>query len=91
MKESKKALIDLGFPEFCIEDFHDLVMEYVEPIYNKKMSIEQLEKAFLDQTVSDYIVSYMRFLCSGYLRQNEENYLPFLIDYGGIDDFCKRG
>jgi ubiquitin thioesterase protein OTUB1 len=90
INESFESLVKQGFPEFTLEDFYQLVLTQVDLIRQQKMKVTELEKVFLDSFTSNYIVAYMRFLVSGYLKQHAKEYEPFLLEYSSIDEFCRK-
>lgn len=54
---------------------------------------EKLKYAFNrinDQSISDYIVCYLRFIISAYLKRNFEEYQYFISDGSSVPEFCLK-
>ncbi|CAB1345072.1 unnamed protein product [Coregonus sp. 'balchen'] len=78
--KSKLDLVNQGFTEFTIEDFHNTFMDLLE-LCEKQPGLSELLGSFRDQSVSDYIVVYLRLLTSGYL-QREHGFFQHFIEGG---------
>ncbi|MBN3304721.1 OTUB1 thioesterase, partial [Amia calva] len=76
--KSKLDLVNQGFTEFTIEDFHNTA------------SLGELLGTFNDQSTSDYLVVYLRLLTSGYL-QREGGFFQHFIEGGrSVKEFCQQ-
>jgi ubiquitin thioesterase protein OTUB1 len=89
LEKAKETVLDLGYPSFTVEDFHDTFMDVIDSLKDSS-SDEDLLKVFQDQGQSDYLVCYLRIVTSGYLQKNSEFYLPFLQGHATIKDFCSK-
>ncbi|KAG9340135.1 hypothetical protein JZ751_021854 [Albula glossodonta] len=78
--KSKLDLVSQGFTEFTIEDFHNTFMDLIE-LCEKQQSQSELLNSFNDQSMSDYVVVYLRLLTSGYL-QREQTFFQHFIEGG---------
>ncbi|XP_071507559.1 ubiquitin thioesterase OTUB1-like [Diadema antillarum] len=88
-KESKDELINLGFPSFTLEDFHDTFMEAVQSLQDQP-SVDKLVDTFCDQGISDYLVVYFRLLTSGELQKQSEFYQNFIEGGRTVKEFCSQ-
>ncbi|KAM9834655.1 ubiquitin thioesterase OTUB1-like isoform X2 [Syngnathus typhle] len=87
--KSKVDLVNEGFTEFTIEDFHHTFMSLIE-LCEKQPSLKELLRSFNDQNVSDYVVVYLRLLTSGYL-QREHGFFQHFIEGGrSVKEFCQQ-
>uniref|UniRef100_A0AAZ3SK50 Ubiquitin thioesterase OTUB1 n=1 Tax=Oncorhynchus tshawytscha TaxID=74940 RepID=A0AAZ3SK50_ONCTS len=87
--KSKLDLVNQGFTEFTIEDFHNTFMDLLE-LCEKQPGLRELLGSFRDQSVSDYIVVYLRLLTSGYL-QREHGFFQHFIEGGrSVKEFCQQ-
>uniref|UniRef100_A0A8C6S8R3 ubiquitinyl hydrolase 1 n=1 Tax=Neogobius melanostomus TaxID=47308 RepID=A0A8C6S8R3_9GOBI len=87
--KSKQNLVDEGFTEFTIEDFHNTFMDLID-VCQKQQSLQELWNSFNDQNVSDYVVVYLRLLTSGYL-QREYGFFQHFIEGGrSVKEFCQQ-
>uniref|UniRef100_A0A8C7W2C2 ubiquitinyl hydrolase 1 n=1 Tax=Oncorhynchus mykiss TaxID=8022 RepID=A0A8C7W2C2_ONCMY len=87
--KSKLDLVNQGFTEFTIEDFHNTFMDLLE-LCEKQPGLCELLGSFRDQSVSDYIVVYLRLLTSGYL-QREHGFFQHFIEGGrSVKEFCQQ-
>ncbi|XP_017485536.1 PREDICTED: ubiquitin thioesterase otubain-like [Rhagoletis zephyria] len=89
--KSKDKLVQLGFPSFTLEDFHDTFMEVVkrvDPAAGSTESMgEELHKVFNEQGYSDYVVVYLRLLTSGKLQEEADFYQHFIEGNFTIEEF----
>jgi len=88
-KESKDKLVELGFPAFTIEDFHDNFMDTLVKI-GEGMTTEQLLEVFNDSCPSDYLVVYMRLITSGHPQKESHFYSNFIEGDRSVSEFCKQ-
>nr|CAH7762150.1 unnamed protein product [Callosobruchus chinensis] len=90
---SKAILVDLGFPQFTVEDFYDTFMEVLKRlrgIDNKEDAKKELHTIFNEQGYSDYMVVYLRLLTSGQLQKDQDFYSCFIEGDRTITDFCHQ-
>ena len=86
VSNSKDILISEGFSDL-IEDFWEVFNEQLIEI--PSLNSEKLQFIFNDENNSNYLICYLRFIISGYLRRNAPIYEFFLDDGKSIDEFCK--
>ncbi|XP_026463200.1 ubiquitin thioesterase otubain-like [Ctenocephalides felis] len=91
-KQSKEKLVELGFPQFTLEDFHDTFMEVLRKLQTEEISEShsELHKLFNEQGYSDYVVVYLRLLTSGQLQEGAEFYQNFIDGDRTIAEFCHQ-
>lgn len=89
MKETKQ-FISAGFDPFIFEDFQQVVLDILEKIGIKSLTVSDLENIFLDPNQCEYIVVYMRLIVSGYIQAKKDDFLPFLFEYNSVEDFCRK-
>ncbi|XP_026122966.1 ubiquitin thioesterase OTUB1-like [Carassius auratus] len=87
--KSKLDLVNQGFTEFTIEDFHNTFMDLIE-LCEKQQSLGELLNSFNDQSVSDYIVVYLRLLTSGYLQREHVFFKHFIEGGRSVKEFCQQ-
>ncbi|XP_028839321.1 ubiquitin thioesterase OTUB1a isoform X1 [Denticeps clupeoides] len=87
--KSKLDLVSQGFTEFTIEDFHNTFMDLIE-MSEKQQSIGDLLSSFNDQSVSDYLVVYLRLLTSGFLQKEEDFFQHFIEGGRTVREFCQQ-
>lgn len=87
---SKDWLINLGFPQFTLEDFHDTFMEVVNVVGNGPSACDELYKLFNNSGYSDYVVVYLRLIASGQLQKEAEFYQNFIEGGRSVLDFCHQ-
>uniref|UniRef100_A0A8C5R3H6 Ubiquitin thioesterase n=1 Tax=Leptobrachium leishanense TaxID=445787 RepID=A0A8C5R3H6_9ANUR len=86
---SKEDLIKQGFTEFTIEDFHNTFMDLIT-LVDKRPPVTELLSAFNEQTVSDYVVVYLRLLTSGHLQRDSLFYQHFIEGGRSVKEFCQQ-
>ncbi|XP_065346976.1 ubiquitin thioesterase otubain-like [Cloeon dipterum] len=92
--KSKDDLVDLGFPKFTVEDFHETFMDVLksagpsEEELKMEDRISKLHGIFNEQGYSDYVVVYLRLITSGQLQKEAEFYQNFIEGDRGVKDFC---
>ncbi|XP_075151587.1 ubiquitin thioesterase otubain-like isoform X1 [Haematobia irritans] len=90
-ESSKNKLVQLGFPSFTLEDFHETFMEVVKRVdpstSTPDLLSEQLHTVFNDQGYSDYVVVYLRLLTSGKLQEEADFYQNFIEGNFTIEEF----
>ncbi|XP_056588081.1 ubiquitin thioesterase OTUB1a [Triplophysa dalaica] len=87
--KSKLDLVSQGFTEFTIEDFHNTFMDLIETC-DKQPSVGELLSSFNEQSVSDYIVVYLRLVTSGHLQREEEFFQHFVDGGRTVREFCQQ-
>ncbi|KAL7135226.1 hypothetical protein ABFS83_11G079100 [Erythranthe nasuta] len=90
----RKTLLSLGYAEFTFEDFFALFLEQLETVLSgpeASISHEELVERSRDQSVSDYVVMFFRFITSGEIRNRSDFYEPFIqgLTNTSVEQFCK--
>lgn len=82
----------VGFPDYCIEDFYDVFVAQFETAAKAptQQTLQQLVQNLNDSGISDALVCYMRFICSGHLQTHQADYAPFLTSHATVTEFCKK-
>jgi len=92
-ENSKDALVELGFPQFTVEDFYDTfieVLKRVGEIKNVNDAKKELHTLFNEQGYSDYMVVYLRLLTSGQLQREHDFYSCFIEGNRTVVEFCHQ-
>ncbi|KAK6160477.1 hypothetical protein DH2020_003858 [Rehmannia glutinosa] len=94
VEQCRKTLLSLGYAEFTFEDFFALFLEQLESVLSgneASISHEELVQRSRDQSVSDYVVMFFRFITSGEIRKRSEFYEPFVqgLTNTSVEQFCK--
>ncbi|KAF7839429.1 ubiquitin thioesterase otubain-like [Senna tora] len=94
VEECRKTLQKLGYPDLTFEDFFALFLEQLEDvIQGKETSLSHDELVFRsrDQSISDYVVMFFRFVTSGEIQKRSEFFEPFILGLTNstVEQFCK--
>ncbi|KAL6580077.1 ubiquitin-specific protease otu1 [Orobanche minor] len=94
VEQCRKTLLSLGYAEFTFEDFFALFLEQLGSVLSgneASISHEELVHRSRDQSVSDYVVMFFRFITSGEIRKHSVFYEPFVqgLTNGSVEQFCK--
>ncbi|XP_061368779.1 OVARIAN TUMOR DOMAIN-containing deubiquitinating enzyme 1 [Gastrolobium bilobum] len=94
IEKSRKALQSLGYAELTFEDFFGLFLEQLECVIQGKessISREELVLRSRDQSISDYVVMFFRFITSAEIQKRSEFFEPFILGLTNttVDQFCK--
>ncbi|PIA32818.1 hypothetical protein AQUCO_04300028v1 [Aquilegia coerulea] len=94
VEQCKKTLQNLGYAEFTFEDFFALFLEQLESVMQgneTSISHDELLTRSRDQSVSDYVVMFFRFVTSGEVRRRAEFFEPFILGLSNmtVEKFCK--
>ncbi|PIN25636.1 ubiquitin hydrolase [Handroanthus impetiginosus] len=94
VEQCRKTLLSLGYAEFTFEDFFALFLEQLESVLSgneASISHEELVQRSRDQSISDCVVMFFRFITSGELKKRSEFYEPFVqgLTNGTVEQFCK--
>ncbi|CAH8349888.1 unnamed protein product [Eruca vesicaria subsp. sativa] len=94
VEKCRKALQNLGYTDFTFEDFFALFLEQLDDILQggeESISYDELVNRSRDQSVSDYIVMFFRFVTAGEIRTRAEFFEPFITGLSNttVDQFCK--
>ncbi|KAH1145898.1 hypothetical protein GLYMA_15G065800v4 [Glycine max] len=82
VEKSRKALQTLGYADLTFEDFFALFLEQLESVIQGKetsISHEELVLRSRDQSISDYVVMFFRFVTSAEIQKRAEFFEPFIL------------
>ncbi|XP_019419079.1 PREDICTED: ubiquitin thioesterase otubain-like [Lupinus angustifolius] len=94
VEKSRKALQTLGYPDLTFEDFFSLFLEELDCVIQGKensISHEELVLRSRDQSISDYVVMFFRFVTSAAIQKRSEFFEPFILGLSNttVEQFCK--
>lgn len=94
VENCRKTLQSLGYADFTFEDFFSLFLEQLDNVLQgdeTSISLDELVQRSRDQSVSDYVVMFFRFVTSGEIRKRAEFFEPFILGLtnGTVEQFCK--
>ncbi|CAL9216514.1 unnamed protein product [Arabidopsis halleri] len=94
VEKCRKTLQNLGYTDFTFEDFFALFLEQLDDILQgteESISYDELVNRSRDQSVSDYIVMFFRFVTAGDIRTRADFFEPFITGLSNttVDQFCK--
>ncbi|KAL0004721.1 hypothetical protein SO802_012282 [Lithocarpus litseifolius] len=94
VEQCRITLQSLGYADFTFEDFFALFLEQLESVLQgngTSISQEELLLRSRDQSISDYVVMFFRFVTSGEIRKRSEFFEPFIMGLTNatVEQFCK--
>ncbi|KAK1570508.1 hypothetical protein Q3G72_002909 [Acer saccharum] len=94
VEECRKTLQSLGYTDFTFEDFFALFLEQLDSVLQgneSSISHDELIIRSRDQSISDYVVMFFRFVTAGEIRKRSEFFEPFVmgLSNGTVEQFCK--
>ncbi|EMS61506.1 Ubiquitin thioesterase otubain-like protein [Triticum urartu] len=94
IEQCKKTLSGLGYIEFTFEDFFSMFIEELQNVlqgHETSIGPEELLERTRDQTTSDYVVMFFRFVTSGEIQRRAEFFEPFIsgLTNSTVVQFCK--
>ncbi|KAL4278867.1 hypothetical protein GQ457_03G006870 [Hibiscus cannabinus] len=94
VEECRKTLQSLGYTDFTFEDFFALFLEQLDCVLQgneDSISQDELILRSRDQSISDYVVMFFRFVTSGEIRKRSEFFEPFILGLTNatVEQFCK--
>jgi len=102
LEGSLPKLREAGFQDMVIEDSYEIPRDLIggivdsEPVSNNGSTLTpaQLYNVFQDDSMSSYLVTFMRMITSAQIRRNPDDYQAFLThpDTGetiGVTEFCE--
>ncbi|XP_041012676.1 OVARIAN TUMOR DOMAIN-containing deubiquitinating enzyme 1 [Juglans microcarpa x Juglans regia] len=94
VEQCRKTLQSLGYADFTFEDFFALFLEQLESVLQgneTSISHDELLLRSRDQSISDYVVMFFRFVTSGEIRRRSEFFEPFIMGLTNttVEQFCK--
>ncbi|VDN00956.1 unnamed protein product [Thelazia callipaeda] len=88
-KNWRQRLLKLGFPEFTTNDFCDWFDELLDDIAVKSYDENSLMLALNEEGRSNYYVTFLRLITSGFLRENASTYEGFIEGGCSVEEFCQ--
>lgn len=86
MKKGFVLMTDVIIEVFYLSlQFMDLI-----ELCEKQPALEELLNSFNDQSVSDYVVVYLRLLTSGYLQREHAFFQHFIEGGRTVKEFCQQ-
>uniref|UniRef100_A0A2P2KV29 Ubiquitin thioesterase n=2 Tax=Rhizophora mucronata TaxID=61149 RepID=A0A2P2KV29_RHIMU len=94
VEECRKMLQSLGYVDFTFEDFFTLFLEQLDSVLGgteSPISHDELINRSQDESVSDYVVMFFRFVTSGEIQKRSEFFEPFILGLTNatVQQFCK--
>lgn len=94
VEECRKTLQSLGYADFTFEDFFSLFLDQLDNVLQgseASINHDELVTRSRDQSVSDYVVMFFRFVTSGEIRKRSEFFEPFILGLTNatVEQFCK--
>ncbi|KAK1606671.1 hypothetical protein QYE76_030344 [Lolium multiflorum] len=94
IEQCNKTLQGLGYIEFTYEDFFAMFIEQLQNVlqgHDCSMGPEELLEKSREQTISDYVVMFFRFVTSGEIQRRAEFFEPFIsgLTNSTVAQFCK--
>ncbi|KAM0950302.1 putative ubiquitinyl hydrolase 1 [Dioscorea sansibarensis] len=94
VEECKTTLQNLGYSDFTFEDFFSVFLEQLENVSrgnDTPVSHEVLLEVSRDQSTSDYVVMFFRFVTAGEIQRRTEFFEPFIFGLSNatVNQFCK--
>ncbi|CAK5008935.1 unnamed protein product [Meloidogyne enterolobii] len=91
VKEWRQRLVKLeSFPDLTTGDFCTSMEQLMTSMIDGTMQPQILMDDLNQDGVANYYVAFCRFICSGYLRENEALYSGFVEGSRTIDQFCRE-
>ncbi|CAL8104095.1 unnamed protein product [Calicophoron daubneyi] len=87
--ECRDTLLQLGYTQFTVEDFHEQFTGMVDQFTVEGGSLEELEETFNNQGYSDYYVVFLRLLVSAFMQKHASFYANFVDEDKTITRFCE--
>lgn len=94
VEKCRKTLQDLGYTDFTFEDFFSLFIEQLDSVIQgneESISHDELLVRSRDQSVSNYVVMFFRFVTAGEIKKRSEFFEPFILGLSNttVEQFCK--
>ncbi|KAJ0974599.1 hypothetical protein J5N97_016564 [Dioscorea zingiberensis] len=94
VEECRATLQNLGYTDFTFEDFFSVFLEQLESVSRgacTSASHELLLETSRDQSTSDYVVMFFRFVTAGEIQRRTEFFEPFIVGLSNstVNQFCK--
>eukprot|EP00250_Pteridium_aquilinum_P033915 c6635_g1_i1 orf=85-921(+) len=91
VEKCKQTLLDLGHSEFTFEDFLASFTDQLDGVQDGSLRVDKLVESSRDQSVSDSVVMFFRFITSGEIRKRADFFEPFIFGTSGmtVQQFCR--
>ncbi|RCN30706.1 hypothetical protein ANCCAN_23521 [Ancylostoma caninum] len=80
-------LIKLGYPDFTTNDFCEVFYKWMTPIWSHQVNRQKIFEDLNDDNEANYLIIFLRLITAGYLKENSEEYAPF-IENVSLSDYC---
>ncbi|CAG8782781.1 33377_t:CDS:2, partial [Racocetra persica] len=87
---TKVQLLPLWYEELIYEDMYEEVEGHLKAIVEGKYDNDKLLSIFQDESISNQIVMYLRFVTTAYLKKHFNEYEPFLDCDLEMDKYCSK-
>ncbi|CAB02772.1 Ubiquitin thioesterase otubain-like [Caenorhabditis elegans] len=85
-----RTLVELGFPDWTCTDFCDFFIEFLEKIHSGVHTEEAVYTILNDDGSANYILMFFRLITSAFLKQNSEEYAPFIDEGMTVAQYCEQ-
>ncbi|VDN54587.1 unnamed protein product [Dracunculus medinensis] len=85
----RKRLLKQNFPAFTTNDFCDVFDELLNDISDGKIDATLLLSMLNEDARSNYYVTFLRLVTSGYLRENSDLYAGFIEGDRSVEQYCR--
>ncbi|CAG8756667.1 1565_t:CDS:2, partial [Dentiscutata erythropus] len=87
---TKNQLLPHWYEEWIFEDMYEEVEGHLKAIVEGKYDSDKLLSIFQDESISNQIVMYLRFVTTAYLKKHFNDYKPFLDCDLEMDEYCSK-
>lgn len=88
-REWMAKLVKLGFPDWTCSDFCEFFIEFLEKIRDGKLTEAEVFQNLNDDGTANYLLMFFRLITSGYLKDNSEEYAPFIAEGMTLQQYCE--
>ncbi|EFO92812.1 CRE-OTUB-1 protein [Caenorhabditis remanei] len=88
-REWMAKLVKLGFPDWTCSDFCEFFIEFLEKIRDGKYTEAEVFQNLNDDGTANYLLMYFRLITSGFLKDNCEEYAPFIAEGMTLQQYCE--
>lgn len=90
VEASMDEVMKFGYERFTMEDFYEYFVEQFNNVLASPPTSDELAATFCDEGISQYVVSYARYLTSAYFQSHAQEYAPFLPEMKSPDAFKRE-
>ncbi|KAF0521035.1 cysteine proteinase [Gigaspora rosea] len=87
---TKNQLLPHWYEGLVYEDMYEEVEGHLKAIVEGKYDSDKLLSIFQDESISNQIVMYLRFVTTAYLKEHFNDYKPFLDCDMEMDEYCSK-